>query len=226
MRVGLLGGTFDPPHRGHLALGRLARERLALDRLLVAPVAAQPLKHATPLASFDDRIAMARLAFAGEPKTEISAIDAARADGQSNYTIDTLNILRRQLSLDDDLFCIMGADSFLTIAKWHRAADLLVSCDFIVGARPGFDLTQAAAALPNGVSAKPLSSTLPNTQTLELKNVASAQPARRLYLLMDLDEDVSATQIRSALRHPAKAGEVLRPSVQQYIRDHGLYAHL
>ncbi|MGH9587654.1 MAG: nicotinate-nicotinamide nucleotide adenylyltransferase, partial [Acidobacteriaceae bacterium] len=141
MRVALFGGSFDPPHRGHVALARLARQRLALDRVLVAPVGTQPLKPESVPASFEDRVAMTRLAFAGEPGMDVSLVDAPRADGLSNYTLDTLTSLRHMLAPEDPLFCILGADSLLTIRNWHRAADLLVFCDFITGARPGFDLS-------------------------------------------------------------------------------------
>lgn len=223
MRVALFGGSFNPPHRGHVALSRLARERLALDRVLVAPVGTQPLKQKTTPASFEDRVAMSRLAFVGEPKTEISLIDAPRPDGRSNYTIDTLAILRQQLSLADTLFCILGADSFLTIGKWRRSADLLTSCDFIVGGRPGFDLGQAEAALPSGISATPVATELPGTRLLEL---TAGNRRSRLYLLEDLAEDISATQIRSALRGEGEPGKVLNPEVAQYIREHQIYPHL
>jgi nicotinate-nucleotide adenylyltransferase len=235
MRVAFFGGTFDPPHRGHVALARLARKRLSLDRVLVAPVATQPLKHENPPASFADRVAMARLAFADEPATEISLIDAPRPDGSSNYlpnyTIDTLATLRRQLTPEDTLFCILGADSFVTISNWHRSADLLLTCDFIVGARPGFDLEQAIAALLGGISAKPLPSELPHTRIIELQAPESAPEAHtsrasRLYLLMDLAEDISATRIRSALSGHSDPLQVLNPAVAEYIHTHHLYRHL
>ena len=221
MRVALFGGSFDPPHRGHVALVRLARERLALDRILVATVATQPLKQETPPASFADRVAMARLAFAGQPDTEISLLDAPRADGTSNYTIDTLHALRQQLSPTDTMFCILGADSLLTIRKWHCAADLLLTCDFIVGARPGFSLAQARTALPSGISATSTSTSLPHTQLLELTGPGNR--TARLYLLTDLAEDVSASAIRAALHRGGIAPAVIHPRVAAYIRSHGLY---
>lgn len=224
MRVALFGGTFDPPHRGHVALARLARERLSLDRILVAPVGAQPLKSDAATASFEDRVAMTRLAFAGEAGVEISLVDAPRADGRSNYTLDTLAMVRQELRPDDALFCILGADSLLNIRNWYRAADLLVFCDFIVGARPGFDLSRVEGALPAGISAKALPTELAHTQVLELKS----QDGRgsRLYLLFDLAEDVSATEVRSALRGEANSRSVLNPEVAEYIRVHHLYQHL
>ncbi len=91
MRIALFGGSFDPPHRGHVALTRLAINRLHLDRILVAPVGRQPLKHEATSASFEDRMAMAELAFAGEPLTEVSRADAPRPDGRPNYTVDAVH---------------------------------------------------------------------------------------------------------------------------------------
>jgi nicotinate-nucleotide adenylyltransferase len=209
-------------------LARLARERLSLDRILVAPVATQPLKQETSFASFDDRVAMTRLAFAGETATEVSLIDAPRPDDRSNhtpnYTIDTLAALRRQLHPEDALFCVLGADSFLTIGKWYRSAELLTTCDFIVGARPGFALDEAEAALPDGISARRLPCELPHTQLFELTD--QAQRRSRLYILTDLAEEVSATEVRSALRGEADIGWLLNPQVERYIRAHHLYAHL
>lgn len=224
MRVALFGGSFDPPHRGHVALARLARERLALDRVLVAPVAVQPLKPDAAPASFDDRVAMTRLAFAAEPGVEISLLDAPRSDGKSNYTLETLETLRRQLNPDDALFCILGADSLLNIGQWHRPARLLTACDFIVGARPGFNLSAVEGALPGGIRAEPLYTELPGRRLLEL--AASDGRRSRLYLLTDLAEDVSASEIRSALHQKANPGSVLDPAVAEYIRVHSLYPHL
>lgn len=224
MRVALFGGSFDPPHGGHLALARLARERLALDRLLVTPVAAQPLKHELPPASFADRVAMAGLAFADEPRMEISMLEAPRPDGKLNYTLDTLNAMNKRLAEEDRLFCILGADSFLSIGKWHKPDELLMACDFIVGARPGFDLSGARAALPPGISAEPQATKLPHVQVLELTR--AGQRPTRLYLLLDLDEDVSATDIRAALQGGTTKDSVLAPTVLQYIRAHHLYTHL
>jgi len=232
MRVALFGGTFDPPHCGHIALARLARKRLSLDRILVSPVAAQPLKLHTQHASYDDRVAMVRLAFARLSGAEVSLIDAPRPDGSSNFTIDTLAELRRKLDTSDHLFCILGADSLIGIRSWRQPVDLLLACDFIVGARPGsgprLDLTQAVAALPEGISAKPLPTDLPHTGLLELTGPGGR--TSHLYLLTDLAENVSATEIRAhiqaALNGDAQPHSVLAPAVAKYIRTHQLYQRL
>ncbi|WP_446745291.1 nicotinate (nicotinamide) nucleotide adenylyltransferase [Silvibacterium acidisoli] len=224
MRIGIFGGTFDPPHRGHVALARIARERLRLDRVLIAPVGSQPLKTGVSHSSFEDRVAMAQLAFAGESHTEISLIDAPRPDGHPNYTFDTIQRLQREGSAGDLFFCILGADSFLSVAKWHRAADLLVLCDFIVGARPGFDLGRLTAALPDSIALANESGS-DGLMVVGLRRQDGCKS--RLYLLPDLAEDISATEIRGAvgdgINKNGTTGAVLSPSVLNYIESHALY---
>jgi nicotinate-nucleotide adenylyltransferase len=227
VRLALFGGSFDPPHRGHVALARLAKDRLQLDRVLVAPVGAQPLKQEDTAVSFEERMEMVRLSFAGEPSMEISRIDEARADGRPNYTIDTVLALKRTLRVEDALFCLMGADSFLTIGKWYRAPELLVACDFIVGARPHFDLGRLAGALPESISVASEDADLPGCLMLGLRGKNGGRS--RLYLLPDLAEDVSATEVRAALSRSAGADgitrRVLNPAVEGYIQRHKLYLH-
>jgi nicotinate-nucleotide adenylyltransferase len=230
MRVALFGGSFDPPHRGHVALARLAIARLHLDRLLIAPVGTQPLKQETILASFQDRVAMVRLAFAGEAKMEVSLADAVRADGRPNYTIDTVLELKRSLQAKDEFFYLMGADSWLTIGKWYQAAELLMACDFIVGARPGFDLGRLTAALPKGISVEKKNFSITDEETkatgcelLTLSNIGGRHT--RLHLLPDLAEDVSATEVREALSRGSDGhAAVLDPGVAKYVHEHKLYS--
>jgi len=137
-RVAFFGGSFDPPHLGHLAVARAARAALGLDTVLFAPVGAQPLKPAGSSASFEDRVAMTRLAIDGEPGFELSLADAPKPDGSPNFTIDTLRLLRAQMPVDSRLFLLMGADSLSGCAtgidlrrshlwrdwSWRRVPDL------------------------------------------------------------------------------------------------------
>jgi nicotinate-nucleotide adenylyltransferase len=225
MRIALFGGSFDPPHCGHVALARLAIRRLQLDRVLVAPVGRQALKQNASSASFEDRVAMVQLAFADEPHIEISRSDAPRSDGRPNYTIDAVLNLERTLDDRDELFFIMGADSWLTIGKWYRAAELLAECDFIVGARPGFDLDQIPRALPPEIR---VAREYPDVSACRLWQLShSSGRHTRLYLLPDLAEDVSATEVRAALGHHTEPHlgpkTVLAPGVVNYIRAHMLY---
>jgi nicotinate-nucleotide adenylyltransferase len=220
-RIGFLGGTFDPPHAGHRALAQLALNTLALDKVLIAPVGAQPLKRDRAAAPFEDRLAMTRLTMAGDPRLELTSIDAPRADGEPNYMIDTLHQLRATLPPQAKIYAILGADAFLTISKWHRAAELLVECPFVVGARPGFDLSRIAQALPAAISVASEDNHGAPCLTLGLRD--AQHHSSRLYLLTDLQKDISATDIRAELRQGAFATGVLTPAVVSYIRDRRLY---
>jgi len=224
VRIALFGGSFDPPHRGHVALAHLALDRLHLDRLIVAPVGLQPLKHEAAATSFEDRVAMARIAFAGDARIQVSTLDAPLPDHSPNYTVETVLRLKQSLARGDQILCLLGADSWLTIGKWYRASELLMACGFIVGARPGFELTHAAAALPEEVSAVEVPSEHPGVLLLILRNSTGHQSP--LYLLTDLAEDVSATAVRSALSgHPEiDPDSVLDPEVARYIHQRRLYS--
>jgi nicotinate-nucleotide adenylyltransferase len=220
MRIAFFGGTFDPPHRGHIAIARAAITRLALDQVLVAPVATQPLKGGSGHSSFEDRLAMVRLAVAGEPGLVASDVDAPLPGARPNYTIDTLRRLRKHLQPTDELFFLLGADSFLTLRRWHNCTELLLFCNFIVAGRPGFSLEQFNAALPKGVR------NTDEARAAGFTRFTLAGPlgqSTELFLLPDLDQDISATEIRAALAEGSELETVLAPSVAEYIRSHGLY---
>jgi nicotinate-nucleotide adenylyltransferase len=220
MRIAFFGGTFDPPHCGHISIARAAIRRLALDQVLVAPVGTQPLKGGFAHSSFEDRLAMVRLAVAGEPGLIASSVDAPLPNGQPNYTFDTLQRLRSQLQPIDMLFCLLGADSFLTLKSWHRCTELLVFCNFIVAGRPGFSLKEVNAALPKGVENAGERREAGYTRfTLSGPSGQSSE----LFLLPDLDQDISATEIRAALAEGSTPQTVLPSPVADYIRVHGLY---
>jgi nicotinate-nucleotide adenylyltransferase len=218
MRIGFFGGTFDPPHRGHIAIARAARTRLALDQILVAPVGTQPLKGAH--SSFEDRLAMVRLAVAGEPGMVASSVDAPLPGGQPNYTYATLQRVQSHLQPSDQLFFLLGADSFLTLKRWHECAELLLFCDFIVAGRPGFSLRQFNDALPDGVAN---TGEYREREFTRFTLAGSSGRQSTLFLLPDLDQDISATEIRAALAGGSAQQTVLAPAVAEYIRTHALY---
>jgi nicotinate-nucleotide adenylyltransferase len=218
MRIGFFGGTFDPPHRGHIAIARAARTRLALDQILVAPVGTQPLKGAH--SSFEDRLAMVRLAVAGEPGMVASSVDAPLPGGQPNYTYATLQRVQSHLQPSDQLFFLLGADSFLTLKRWHQCAELLLFCDFIVAGRPGFSLRQFNDALPDGVDN---TGEYREREFTRFTLAGSSGRQSTLFLLPDLDQDISATEIRAALAGGSAQQTVLAPAVAEYIRTHALY---
>jgi len=226
-RVAFYGGSFDPPHRAHLAIARAARQALELDRVLFAPVGTQPLKPRGGAASFQDRVVMTRLAIAGEPGFEISLVDAPRPAAKPNYTIDTLRGLRQELGQEMELFCLMGADSLAKLRRWHRAAELPFVATLVVAGRPGVELVELAMLLPEGVSvgAEPVFGGLRHGVELvgyELRNRSGDQAL--LIVLPALEDETNATELRQLLRSGAGGVEALLPaSVLDYIRDHRLY---
>lgn len=223
MRIAFFGGSFDPPHNGHLAIANAAADRLALDRILFAPVGRQPLKRDIHSASFADRCRMIELAIAPNSGFELSLIDAADPTGRPNYTIETLDRLRATLTPADTLFCLMGADSFLTLHQWHRAADLILAANLIIATRPGFSLADLANALPAGLHAKPPIPATPHLATVTIH--APSDGTATLYLLPNLDYEISATQIRAALASKHLTATKLLPnSVLSYIQTYSLYS--
>jgi len=147
MRLGFFGGSFDPPHLGHLAVARAAAETFALDRVLFAPTAHQPLKPDGAAASFQDRLTMVSLLCDLQPADthahfEPSSLDAPLPDGSPNYTVNTLSTLRRLCSADDTLFVLIGADAFLGLPRWKSSETLLDLAEWIVVNRPGVSLQE------------------------------------------------------------------------------------
>jgi nicotinate-nucleotide adenylyltransferase len=242
-RVAFFGGSFDPPHEGHLAVARAARAALALDTVLFAPVGAQPLKPQGSTAGFQDRVAMTRLAIADEPGFVVSLADAPRPSAAPNYTLDTLMGLRAEFAPGAELFCLMGADSFLGLRQWHRAAEIPFVAPLIVASRPGQPLNDLKDALPTGLSMEAASAVDPGAQsvpdpTAEVWNCLlrnGGGETSPFYLLQGLHVEISASRIRNLISGGAGDGEVaasespgserqLVPlAVLDYIRAHGLY---
>jgi len=226
-RVAFFGGSFDPPHLGHLAVAHAAMAALPLDTVLFAPVGAQPLKPAGAVVSFEDRLEMTRLAIKSEPAFKLSLADAPRSGGEPNYTIESLL----------KLYCLMGADSFAGFQQWFRAAEIPFVAPLIVASRPGQPLTDLKKLLPPGLSLKPECKSEPMRPNSERSRiglqchalVSSAGQCAPFYVLPELDVPISASKIRELFREPAGAGrpkdeaELLPAAVAQYIRARGLY---
>jgi nicotinate-nucleotide adenylyltransferase len=229
-RVAYFGGSFDPPHLGHLAVARAARTALRLDAVLFAPVGTQPLKPGRSTASFADRVAMTWLAIAGEPGMRLSLADAPMAAGAPNYSVETLARLRADLPAGCAVFFLMGADSFLGLQRWHRAAEIPFLAPLIVASRPGQRLDDLRAALPAGLAMEPAENPEENVAGIEVRRftIANAAGGRALfYLLPDLEVEISASQIRAQIRaagadRPAER-KLLPQAVADYVRQRGLY---
>src|SRR3984957_9254583 len=231
MNIGLFGGTFDPIHRGHLALARAARERCRLSRILFVAADVPPHKQRQPLSAFSHRYAMIALATAQEKSFVPSTLEApedfgAGGSGRSktaakpNYTIDTVRRLKQSFKKADRLFLLIGIDAFGDIAKWHQAEDLFRECEFVVASRPGFSLADVANALPGSLRPRQ-EVTRPfhkqaATGDLVLKGVT-------VHLLDEVYQPVSSTAIRQAVAAGKSLARFVEPAVADYIKKTGLY---
>jgi nicotinate-nucleotide adenylyltransferase len=231
--VAFFGGSFDPPHLGHLAVARAACAAFRLDRVLFAPVGSQPLKPEGSTASFEQRLAMTRLAVANEPGFEVSLADAPRPCGERglhpNYTIDTLGRLRAELAPGCLLYCLMGADSFFDLRRWHRASEIPFAARLVVASRPGQSLGGLKAALPSGLTMEPAPDDEKSESDIEVLAFVLVNPAgdrAPFYLLPGLDVEISASQIRQEIRAEARrpsSAQLLPVPVARYIDTHRLY---
>jgi nicotinate-nucleotide adenylyltransferase len=198
MRVALFGGSFDPPHHGHIAIATAAADVFDLDKVLFAPVGRQPLKPEGAPASFADRLAMVELACRVDQRFAVSDLDAPRSDGSPNYTVQTLTTLHEAVP-DARLFNLVGADSFLNLPRWHEPERLLELAEWIVVSRPGFPLANLSALC------------------------LTPHQRGRVHLLQTVHEDVAATHLREGLEAGDPCTDVLDPAVSAYIRAHHLY---
>jgi nicotinate-nucleotide adenylyltransferase len=232
-RVAFFGGSFDPPHLGHLAVARAAQAALGLDTVLFTPVGAQPLKSQGSTAGFAHRLAMTRLAIAAESGFAVSLADAPKPSGAPNYTLETLLGLRTELPPGSALFCLMGTDSFAGLRRWHGAAEIPFVAPLIVASRPSqsrWRLDDLEAALPEGLSIEAVPRPDGMGSEVELRSYLLRNPAGAsapFYLLPGLEVEISASEIREQVRASEgswTAGHDLLPgSVSAYIRAHGLY---
>jgi nicotinate-nucleotide adenylyltransferase len=133
LRLALLGGTFDPIHEAHLALARAALQKFNLDKVLFVPASRPPHKSGVTHAGYADRVRMAELACASEPRFEVSRLE----QDTTSYSIETITKVRAPLAPTDELFFIIGADAFAEIETWRRWREVVAGVTFIVASRPG-----------------------------------------------------------------------------------------
>jgi nicotinate-nucleotide adenylyltransferase len=149
MKVGILGGTFDPIHLGHLLMAESAREILELRQVLFVPAGDPPHKQELPITPACHRQAMVELALAHNPFFELSPVDLDRSG--PHYSTETVQLLQKQYDLPPELcYFIIGSDSLQDLPTWHRPAELIKICRLAVARRPGSlpDLTSLEASLP------------------------------------------------------------------------------
>lgn len=195
MRWGILGGTFDPIHVGHLAVGKAAIECARIDRVLFVP-SAQPPHREAALAPAEDRLAMVRLAVEGEPRFEVSDVEVRR--GGTSYTADTLNELHREYP-NDELFLILGWDAARLFRTWHEPERVASLSWVVILDRPGMGQPNPSEFAGLGLD-----------------------PSRVIYCHYPTP-DVSGSALRRAIAAGQPVAGKLPPAVERYIADHQLY---
>ncbi len=207
-RIGILGGTFDPVHFGHLRSALEVAEFMALDELRLIP-SARPPHRTAPQAGAADRLAMVELAVLGEPLLRVDDRELKRE--KPSYSIDTLESLRSELAADDQVFLLLGWDAFCGLPSWHRWQALLEHCHILVLQRPDAD-SDAPEALRDLLAARS------NNDPLGLQG-----PGGQISFIWQTPLAVSATQIRSLLASGKSVRYLLPDAVLTYIHAHGLY---
>jgi len=200
MRLGIFGGSFDPPHHGHLLLAECCREACQLDQVWFLPTAVPPHKQDKQLTTAEARIEMLQLAIAGNPAFSVSSYEVER--GGVNYTVDTLAHFRQE-DPDGQLFFLLGADMLHDLPNWRQAAKVCELATPVVVSRPGTGQLDFDALAP----------------------VASAQriDTIRSHQVEMPQVEISSTEIRRRVSQQLSIRYRTPRSVEKYIETHGLY---
>jgi len=198
MNIGVLGGTFDPIHNGHLIVAEEARARVNLAETLFVPAGQPWLKTDRPISAVEHRVEMVRLAIADKPYFKLSTVDIDRAG--ASYTIDTIADLQGQIGAEDELFLILGWDSLAELPQWHEPSRLITMCRLVVTPRPGYPR--------------------PKLKKLE----ASIPGISQRVMVMDGPEiDISASLVRERVAKGLYVRHLVPEPVNRYIKQHKLY---
>jgi nicotinate-nucleotide adenylyltransferase len=197
MRIGILGGTFDPPHIGHLVIAEEAREKLGLAKVYFVPAREPPHKKGEPVSSLEDRVAMLRLALDDHPFFVLSLVEANRPG--PSFTVDTLRQLSREFPPATELYFVMGMDSLAALSTWHDPRSLIGLCKLAVLKRPGYsaEMNELERDIPG------------------LKSQVVVIPAPEL--------EISSSDLQSRVRQGLSIEYMVPDCVAEYIAKHGLY---
>lgn len=203
MKLGIFGGTFDPPHNGHLKIAHAAREALGLAQVVFIPARQPPHKLGVgnggseePVSPLESRLAMLELALSNHPEYVISLLEVER--GGISYTVDTLRELRREAP-DADIFFIMGMDSLVNLPTWHQPLEIVKLCRLAVLRRNGFPLDLEALER-------------------QVPGVTSA-----VVMIPAPEIDISSSEIRARARRGEPIQGLVPELVAEYIEQHQLY---
>jgi nicotinate-nucleotide adenylyltransferase len=198
LKTGILGGTFDPVHKGHLKIAEAVKKRLGLQNIIFVPAGRPWMKADRPITPVEHRVAMVRLAIAGHPGFELSLSEVNRPG--STYTIQTIREFRRKFGEGAEIYFIIGRDGLWHLPKWRSIAHLVKLCRIAVVPRPGFSL--------------------PDMDAMEKQIPGLSESV----VLLDKPEiDVSATEIRKRVAQGIPWKTLVPPAVAEYIAVHKLY---
>ncbi len=198
MNIGVMGGTFDPIHLGHLAIAVEARTRMNLAEILFVPAGQPWLKTDRIISAVEHRVEMVRLAIADNPYFKLSTVDIERAG--PSYAVDTIADLQGKIGAEDELFLILGWDSLAELPQWHEPSRLITMCRLIAVPRPGY-------------------------RRPKLKSLESSIPGiSQLVMLLEKPEiDISASNIRGRVAKGLSVHHLVPKPVNSYIKEHRLY---
>ena len=198
MKTGILGGTFDPIHNGHLAIAEEARAYLNLKEVIFLPAGQPWMKSDRPILPAKQRIEMLGLALQGKPYVKISTMEVEHKG--PSYSVDTIAKLKAQSTVATDLYFIIGWDNLARITLWKDPAKLIQLCFLVAVPRPGYDR--------------------PDIKKLE----AEIPGISRKTILMDKPRvDISATDIRNKVAQGLSISELVPEAVEKYIKENSLY---
>ena len=198
MNIGVLGGTFDPVHKGHLIVAEEAKTRLNLAEVIFVPAGQPWLKADIPISPAEHRLQMLRLAIGDKPHFKLSTIEIERAG--ASYTIDTIAKLQGQLGNGDELFFILGWDSLAELPQWREPKRLIKLCYLVAAPRPGYPRPKLKA----------LEASIPGI-------------SQRVMVLDEPYIDISASVIRDRVARGLSVRHLVPEAVNRYIKEHGLY---
>jgi nicotinate-nucleotide adenylyltransferase len=199
MRIGIMGGTFDPPHIGHLAAAEMARAELKLDMVQFVPTNRSPWKMSHVMSTTEQRVEMVRLAIADNPRFTLSRLDVDRPP--PSYTYETLRLFKKQCP-NDELFFIMGLDSLRDLGNWQRADEIVQLARLVVCARPGVKMDVG--------------------QMMELLHRLPDLLSRLTFVEMP-ELEIAASDLQQRVRRGQSIRYLVPTPVCAYIAEQGLY---
>lgn len=217
-RIGILGGTFDPIHKGHIEPAQEALSKFELDKILVIPAHIPPHKNTTK-ASPEHRVNMAELVCNNIQGFELDTREIKRPS--LSYTIETINEIKSEYP-NYELFFIMGMDSLLNFTRWHLWQEILSNCHLIINTRPGYDLSVINSDTKNLLAQHQYAHSSYNTLGKKHLN----KHAGFIFLHNTEKVDISSTQIREKLAKNVECSQWLTNDIIQYININQLYKNI